>query len=404
LDLRPYRRISAVGDREGLRQFVDSLVSGQQEKSQVISVAGAVDGLFETSELTHIAKADDLVGALSIRREGVESLLLLMAPNRTEKNNRGDEDVARTALISLEGLLISPTITVRLLFLGPYHDVEAIISLDPVGGRSLFVSSVFVEELRTAAVEDQQVLFDRAGTIRVQNEVSIAILGPISTSDTVYPLERHPLLTELVVYLALHPKGTTSRNWVTALWPERRVAAQTVANRLSETRHILGFASDGLPRLRRDGERYTLVECRTDWQIFQELAQSDAPEDWRTALSLVRGRPFDDLAQGQWVVFEGYLAEIERTVADLAIDLGDFALNNDDAKLGAWAAQQALRACPFDERLHRLLMRTADALGNRAGVEETLRQLALILEIDGNPLHGVHPETKELYYKLTNTN
>jgi DNA-binding SARP family transcriptional activator len=118
---------------------------------------------------------------------------------------------------------------------------------------------------------------------------------------------------------------------------------------------------------------------------------------------LVRGRPFDELAQGQWVVFEGFLAEIERSVASVALMLGDVALEAGDAELCAWAAQQALKACPFDERLHRMLMRAADALGNRAGVESTLRQLALILEIDGNPLHGVHPKTAKLYHELTAT-
>jgi DNA-binding SARP family transcriptional activator len=72
-----------------------------------------------------------------------------------------------------------------------------------------------------------------------------------------------------------------------------------------------------------------------------------------------------------------------------------------DPATAAWAAQQALRACPYDERLHRVLMRTADALGNRAGVESTLRQLAMILEIEGNPLAGVHPDTAALYESLT---
>ena len=35
------------------------------------------------------------------------------------------------------------------------------------------------------------------------------------------------------------------------------------------------------------------------------------------------------------------------------------------------------------------------------GAEATLRHLALVLEIDGDPLRGVHPETAALYARLS---
>ena len=70
------------------------------------------------------------------------------------------------------------------------------------------------------------------------------------------------------------------------------------------------------------------------------------------------------------------------------------------ALLGALAAHQGLRAAPWDERLHRVLMRSADLAGNRAGVEATLRHLALVLEVEGDPLRHVHPETAALYARL----
>ena len=59
-------------------------------------------------------------------------------------------------------------------------------------------------------------------------------------------------------------------------------------------------------------------------------------------------------------------------------------------------------ACPWDERLYRLVMRAEDAAGNRAGVEAALRQLARALEADGDPLAAVHPETAALYRSLMN--
>lgn len=114
----------------------------------------------------------------------------------------------------------------------------------------------------------------------------------------------------------------------------------------------------------------------------------------------MRGRPFDELQQGQWTTFEGVAAEIEQAVVEAALRLGGHLLEGGDADGAAWASQKGLKASPWDERLHRLLMRAADAAGNRAGVEAILRHLALVLEIDGDPLRGVHPETAALYERL----
>jgi hypothetical protein len=46
-------------------------------------------------------------------------------------------------------------------------------------------------------------------------------------------------------------------------------------------------------------------------------------------------------------------------------------------------------------------MRAADGLGNRGGVDAALRSLALALELEGDPLLGIHPETSALYRNLT---
>jgi DNA-binding SARP family transcriptional activator len=237
---------------------------------------------------------------------------------------------------------------------------------------------------------------------RRREPVEVRVLGAIEVVGVDPTLGRHPRLTELVAYFAMHPGGSTSRTWTGALWPERRVPQQTVANRLSEARRLLGFAADDLPRLRRNGERHLLVEVTTDWAHFGELAaEREGPESWHHALELVRGRPFGDLAEGQWTVLEGFVAEMEQAVAATALRLGAHALASGDPDEAVFAARQALRAAPYDERLHRLLMRAADKAGNRAGVEGVLQQLALMLEIDGDPLGGVHPETAALYEQLS---
>lgn len=235
---------------------------------------------------------------------------------------------------------------------------------------------------------------------RSPRAVEVAILGPIEIRNTAEPLGGHPLLTELVVYLAMHPDGATTSAWETAIWPNRRMPQQTIANRLSEARRALGDAPDGRPRLRKVDERHLIADIGTDWEEFCALSDLDDVVSWRRALELVRGRPFGDLQQGQWALLEGFSAEIEHAVSSLALRYGGYALRNGNPDDATWAAHRGLRATPWDERLHRLLMEAADANGDRAGVEATLRHLALVLEIEGDPLRAVHPETARLYERL----
>lgn len=387
VDLRPFAQIGCVGPDRMKAEFLVEIAGLCQDHAEIFSLPGVLDDPpFEhvRSLVKEIVASDR---PFEILRGSTTSLLILA----TDPDQNVIKELRRLAPTS---------VTLRVLSLGSHPEAEALIAFDEAGGRQFFVRPEFhgVDPKQQAPGTSNDTLFDQGPG---NPEVSIKILGPVMLGGTDYPLERHPKLTELVVFLALHPDGSTSRSWTAALWPDRRVPQQTINNRLSEARRIVGFAQDGRPRLRRNGERHLLVEFGSDWKDFQRLARSDAKQDWQGALSLVRGRPFDDLAQGQWVVFEGFLAEIEHEIASVALRLGDLALSENEPELCAWAAKQALRACPFDERLHRLLMRSADALGNRAGVESTLRQLALILEIDGDPLRGVHPETAQLYGELT---
>lgn len=234
----------------------------------------------------------------------------------------------------------------------------------------------------------------------VNAPVEVSVLGPVGVRGAEHGFDRRPTLTELVTYLALHPEGATTSTWSTAVWPERRVPMQTIANRLSEARRGLGLAPDGMPRLRRRADRHVLLDVGTDWDRFRRLARAGDVPGRRGALALVRGRPFLNLRSGSWTVLEGLEGEIVSAVTACARDLGEVLLTEGDADGASWAAHQGLRVAPWDERLHRLLMRAADAAGNRAGVEAVLRQLAALLELDGDPLRGVHPETAELYLRL----
>lgn len=234
--------------------------------------------------------------------------------------------------------------------------------------------------------------------------VAVEVLGPVRIDHSSRGFGGHPRLTELVTYLAMHRGGATSEAFSTALWPDRRIPTQTVSNRLCEARRALGLAPDGLPRLRRSGARHLLVDVDTDWDRYRELSSESYPApSWQAALELVRGRPFEGLSRGEWVHLEGFAIAIEAAVVGVACRLGTYSLERARPELAEWAGQRALLVAPWDERLHRLLMRSADAMGNRGGVEAAMRSLAQALELDGDPLDGVHPETAALYRRLTSS-
>jgi DNA-binding SARP family transcriptional activator len=244
--------------------------------------------------------------------------------------------------------------------------------------------------------------------VQVRDELSVAttievgVLGPVRFRGAPAGFERRPKLTELVVYLAMHPDGATTDAWATALWPDRRMPLSTVSNRLSETRLALGVAGDGFAHLRKRGGRYHLgPEVTTDWAHFARLAASDDPAAWREALSLLRGRPFEGLREAQWTLLEGVVPAIESAIVEVACRVAEHLLSSRDPEGAEWAARRAMLACPWDERLYRLVMRAADAAGNRAGVDAALRQLACVLELGDEALAGVHPETASLYRSLT---
>ncbi len=232
--------------------------------------------------------------------------------------------------------------------------------------------------------------------------VVVRVLGPVDVQGSRTSFDRRPRVTELVVYLAMHPNGCSGESIASAVWPERRVPAQTLANRLSEARRALGETSLGVSRLRRVSGRHVLDgDVTTDWSTFERLTdESRADDDIAAALSLVRGRPFEGLSEGGWVLLEGLASTIEARVVEAACRLALHELDRGRAARAEWAARRALVAAPWDERLYRILMLASHAAGNRGGIESALRSLARVLEWDGEPLEVVHPETATLYRRL----
>lgn len=233
--------------------------------------------------------------------------------------------------------------------------------------------------------------------------VLVKILGPVDVSGTRGPLGRRPRVSELIVYLSLHRDGCSKESIAAALWPDRNVPRQTIANRLSEARRALGETWCGEARLQSVSGRHVLSEeVSTDWQEFEGLtAAGTSQTQWSRALRLVRGVPFEGLSQGGWTLLEGFLPSIQGRIATVAHRLAQRRLAASDPAEAEWAVRSGLKANPWDERLYRMLMVVAHATGSRAGIEAAINALARVLEWPGRPIDGVHRETAQLYRRLT---
>jgi hypothetical protein len=232
-------------------------------------------------------------------------------------------------------------------------------------------------------------------------EVEVAVLGPVEVRGAARPFTR-AWAKELVVYLAMHPSGATNDAWSTALWPDRLMAASSLHSTASVARRSLGHGRDGRDHLPRAHGRLVLAgTVGTDWDRFVQLADADDPIRLRSALALVRGRPFDGIRASDWPILEGIAPAIESAVVDVAGRLAGMCLRRGDPSGAEWAARKGLVVSPYDERLYRMLLRAADCAGNPAGVESVMSELIRLVADEVEPFDSVHPSTMELYRSLT---
>ena len=234
-----------------------------------------------------------------------------------------------------------------------------------------------------------------AGSVRVN------ILGPVRIDGADRPFSR-AWAEELVVYLAMHPDGASNEAWATALWPDRLMAPSSLHSTASVARRALGKNARGEDHLPRSHGRLALSSSvSSDWARFETLAGAEALEDRRSALELIRGRPFEGLRSSDWVILEGIGPGIEAFVVDLSGRVAGGYLAAGDPDGAAWAARKGLLVSPYDERLYRMLMRAADLAGNPAGVESAIAELVQLVADDVEPFDSIHPATIDLYRSLT---
>ena len=203
----------------------------------------------------------------------------------------------------------------------------------------------------------------------------------------------------------------TDQRLKTILWPDALPAPGTFNTQVSMARSKLGLDVHGqlrLPHISSNDGRYGVSHAvMTDLGRLEtcvEQAKScntfDAVEPLRDALPLREANHSRSEPATSWAHTEGLVTHAEVVVADAAHRLARVCLEVGDPDGAQWAGVQGLKAAPVDEVLYRDRMLAHDLGGNSAGVESVMRELCEVVE-GLEPYDSLHPETLELYARLT---
>ncbi|MET9535779.1 LysM peptidoglycan-binding domain-containing protein [Streptomyces sp. NPDC006649] len=221
----------------------------------------------------------------------------------------------------------------------------------------------------------------------------IRVLGPVDVFGARGTTEskRVRVSTELAAWLILHP-GLDHHALDEALWPGREVSRKNRNATVSRLRTWLGTNNDGdsyLPAIATTtGARYALADDVTsDWHQFQQLVHTGtqgsgpaANDALRTALRMVRGRPFSSVDRRRYIWAEHLAQDMISAIVDAAHELAERCLATRDPRGALWAATKGLDAAPEMESLYRILFQAYAAVGDRDSLERAAAKLDALNE------------------------
>lgn len=237
--------------------------------------------------------------------------------------------------------------------------------------------------------------------------VRVGVLGPVEVrAPGEVDQDRVDFLTELAVYLALHPAGVHVNRLSAAMWP-RGVEAATRNAALRQLDAWLGAAPDAPVLVEDDGvwslRPGTLV---VDWDEFRGLVNaagerpSEAERLLRQALGLVRGRPFSGTADGRYAWLETTTLEADTALAVglVTLSASERALARGDADAARSVLGHGLETMPANEDLWRARLRLEASYGDADELREVADALYRTLAEEGS--YGASGETDALVAEL----
>lgn len=260
----------------------------------------------------------------------------------------------------------------------PHHGIDVTAQvLDREAARALDELFEPVDGGRRPSLETLVDALESEGEVSQAAAEAVAtldVLGPVrvTTQGEVEP-ERQPLLTELLVLLALHPQGVHVNRLSAALWP-RGVDADLRDGVLTQLGDWLGTTADGEPVLREESGVWSLAPgaVRLDWDAFRDHLNRAATDGrqrethLRTALELVRGTAFDDIPAGRYSWLEPMSAEADVALAiELTVQaLAEAATSRGDVSAAEAALRRGLELLPANEELWRSRLWLAESEGS----------------------------------------
>lgn len=230
----------------------------------------------------------------------------------------------------------------------------------------------------------------------------ITVLGPVMLTLTTPDQPRDitaalvPKLREVVVYLALHPRGQRRESINNTIWPVRSPHRpfNNFYSGLSKLRRVISEASDGqiTDMVHRQGNRYRLDPSvvAVDYWVFQDaLTQSRAatgqPERFtalQEAVAQYHGELAADLSR-EWI--EPHREAVRRQTWQALATLIASQRDTDPAAT-LDLLQQARRLDPYHEDTYQQILRMQARLGRYGEIAPTVRLLISALgEIDRTP-------------------
>ena len=214
--------------------------------------------------------------------------------------------------------------------------------------------------------------------------VTVGLLGPVQVQAP-GPLDEaaRPLLTEVVVAVALHREGLHAQLLRALVWP-RGVDDGVVAETVAAAQAWLGTAPDGLPRLRLSADgRYLLADdVHADVDALRTAATvASGPDELavlRAALAPVRGEAFSAVPAGRyrWLRFHAAASETRTTASAVARRAAELAAAGGDPGGAQALLRTGLRLVPLAEAVWRDLLRLTPPDGTPGVVADLEAALA----------------------------
>jgi len=203
---------------------------------------------------------------------------------------------------------------------------------------------------------------------------------------------------ELAILLGFFP-GLDHRGVDAKLSPNKRIATATRNKWSWAIRKLLGTDENGddyIPKFSEStGFRYHLhPQVRTDWHLFQELAEDRSTTSKLKALRLVRGAPFSGIDPRRYTWSEGLHQEIVSAIVDVAFEVAERALTSGNPELAREAAAIGRLAEPGSQVLWRATLRADYLLNDHDALSEHAERLSETNDDD------LEPETTQLLGEL----